>query len=177
MTDAYGWAETWEIGISLIYDGNQESLIRKLVDESTTTDTSFTFSNNDRPPDIAVYCQYSTSWNPRITGAVVYMKRLLDKKWYPQLELDFVRGVGKAIFSDKERPVLYKSLGSADSYLFQFLQEDLLEPQLAETYESRTGISHDEKAVSHLWKTSCISNRRVYIGNLKTLYEDGKKSS
>ena len=173
VTDAYGWAETWEIGISLIYDGNQESLIRKLVDESTTTDTSFTFSNNDRPPDIAVYCQYSTSWNPRITGAVVYMKRLLDKQWYPQLELDFIRGVGKAIFSDKERPVQYKSLSSADSYIFQFYQTDLLEPQFAQTYESRTGISHDEKAISHLWKTSCISNRRAYIGNLKSSYEDG----
>ena len=178
VTDAFGWGEKWEIGMSLIYDGNQESLIRQLVDESTTTDTSFDWTaNNDRPPDICVFSQYNTGgsgWNPRITGAVVYMKRLLDKKWYPQLELDFVRGGGKAIFSDKERPVLYKSLGSADSYLFQFLQEDLLEPQLAETYESRTGISHDEKAVSHLWKTSCISNRRVYIGNLKTLYEDGK---
>ena len=173
VTDAYGWAETWEIGISLIYDGNQESLIRQLVDESSTTVTSFPFSNNDRPPDIAVYCQYSTSWNPRITGAVVYMKRLLDKQWYPQLELDFIRGVGKAVFSDKERPVQYKSLSSADSYIFQFYQEDLLEPQFAQTYESRTGISHDEKAISHLWKTSCISNRRAYIGNLKSSYEDG----
>jgi hypothetical protein len=174
VTDAFGWGEKWEIGMSLIYDGNQESLIRQLVDESATTDTSFDWSSyNDRPPDIAVFCQYSTSWNPRITGAVVYMKRLLDKQWYPQLELDFIRGTGKALFSDKERPVQYKSLSSTDSYIFQFLQEDLLEPQLAITYESRTGISHEEKSISHLWKTSCVANRRAYIGNLKSAYEDG----
>ena len=174
VTDAFGWGEKWEIGMSLIYDGNQESLIRQLVDESATTDKVFDWTSyNDRPPDIAVFCQYSTSWNPRITGAVVYMKRVLDKKWYPQLELDFVRGIGTAIFSDKERPVQFKSLGSTNSYIFQFLQEDLLEPQFATTYESRTGIRHDEKSISSLWKTSCVANRRAYIGNLKTAYEDG----
>ena len=174
VTDAFGWGEKWEIGMSLIYDGNQESLIRQLVDESATTDKVFDWTSyNDRPPDIAVFCQYSTSWNPRITGAVVYMKRVLDKQWYPQLELDFVRGIGTAIFSDKERPVQFKSLGSTNSYIFQFLQGDLLEPQFAITYESRTGIRHDEKSISSLWKTSCVANRRAYIGNLKTAYEDG----
>jgi len=174
VTDAFGWGEKWEIGMSLIYDGNQESLIRQLVDESATTDKVFDWTSyNDRPPDIAVFCQYGTGWNPRITGAVVYMKRVLDKQWYPQLELDFVRGNGTAIFSDKERPVQFASLDSVNSYIFQFYQEDLLEPQFALTYESRTGISHEEKSISSLWKTSCVANRRAYIGNLKTANEDG----
>ena len=74
------------------------------------------------------------------------MKRLLDKQWYPQFELDFKTGIGKAIFSGKERTVVYKSNTSA--YIFQFLSADILEPQLAITYESRTGISHDEKSIS-----------------------------
>ena len=146
-----------------------------MVDESSTTVTSFPFSNNDRPPDIAVYCQYSTSWNPRITGAVVYMKRLLDKQWYPQFELDFEKGIGKSTFSAVERTATYIELGSSDEahYLFSFMPEDILEPQQAITYESRTGISHNEKSITSMWKTSCVANRRAYIGNLKTFYEDG----
>jgi hypothetical protein len=101
------------------------------------------------------------------------MKRLLDKQWYPQFELDFKKGVGKAVFSGKERPVLAQVFGSTQQYIFQFSWQDILEPQLAITYESRTGISHNEKSINSIWKTSCLANRRIYIGNIKTYYEDG----
>ena len=173
VDDAFGWAEPWEVGISLIYDGNQESLITQLYDEGDFAKKTITYTQNARPPDVAIFCQYSTSWNPRITGAVLYMKRTLDKQWFPQFELDFIKGVGKSIFSNKERSVTYSSISSVDNYIFQFLAEDVLEPQLAITYESRNGISHEEKSISSLWKTSCVANRRAYIGNLKVFNEDG----
>ena len=101
------------------------------------------------------------------------MKRLLDKQWYPQYELDFVKGVGKATFSGVERSVTFATLGSESTYIFQFSGDDVLEPQQAITYESRTGISHNEKSISSMWKTSCVANRRAYIGNLKVFNEDG----
>jgi len=172
--DSYGWAEDWECGMSLIYDGNQESFITPMYEEGGYgTDKTFTWTDNARPPDIAIFCQYSTSWNPRITGSVFYMKRKRDKQWYPQVVMDFIKGEGTSVFSNKTRPVTYSSISSEAHYIFQFLGKDFLEPQLAITYESRTGISHEEKSISSLWKTSCVANRRAYIGNLKTFYEDG----
>ena len=101
------------------------------------------------------------------------MKRLLDKQWYPQYELDFVKGMGKATFSNVERPVTFTTLNSEAHYIFQFGYEDVLEPQFALTYESRTGISHEEESISSMWKASCVANRRAYIGNLKIFKEDG----
>ena len=173
ITDAFGWAETWEVGMSLIYDGNQESLITPLYDEGDFSKKVIVYTQNARPPDIAVFCQYSTSWNPRVTGAVLYMKRTLDKQWYPQVEMNFIKGEGTAVFSNKKRAVTYTSIGGEAHYIFQFLAADFLEPQLAITYESRTGISHEEKSISSMWKTSCVANRRAYLGNLKVFYEDG----
>ena len=175
VTGAFGWDEEWEAGLSLIYDGNEESLITQLTDKSDPGSSTFTFSEGKRPPQTSIFCQYSTSWNKRITGAVLYMKRTLDKQWYPQYELDFVKGIGKTLSSDIERPVTYWAVGSNPVYIFSFEDDDILEPQFAITYESRTGISHTEKSISSKWKTSCVANRRAYIGNVQVFYENGDK--
>ena len=170
---AFGWDEEWEIGMSLVYDGNQESLITQLTKKSDASINNFDYTaEGARPPRVAIFCEYSGDWNKRITGAVVYMKRLLDKEWYPQYELDFIKGVGKALFSGIEKSVTFNI---DDAYVFQFEPSDILEPQFALTYESRTGISHEEKSISSRWKTSCVANRRAYIGNLQVFYEDGDK--
>tara|TARA_R110001583_G_scaffold3825_4_gene23391 strand:- start:19 stop:2736 length:2718 start_codon:yes stop_codon:yes gene_type:complete len=176
VTGAFGWDEDWQVGMSLIYDGNQESLIRTCTQESSSDKKSFNYSQGQRPPSVAIFCFYNTgdgNANKRITGAIMYMKRLLDKQWYPQFELDIEKGSGKSVFSETERPVIASTHGGEDHFIFQFKPEDILEPQLAITYESRTGISHKEKSISSLWKTSCLANRRIYIGNVKTFYEDG----
>mgnify|MGYP003145993781 FL=1 len=173
VTNAFGWDEDWQVGMTLIYDGNQESLVQTLTDKSTGSLTSFSYTEGARPPYVAIFCQYSASWNKRITGAVMYMKRLVDKQWYPQFELDFIKGIGKSIFSSAERSVTYTTINSEAHYIFQFDANDNLEPQQAITYESRTGISHTEKSITSMWKTSCVANRRAYIGNLKVFNEDG----
>ena len=172
-TGAFGWDEDWQVGMSLIYDGNQESLITTCNQKSASDLNSFQWTEGKRPPDVAIFCAYSSTWNKRITGAVMYMKRLLDKQWYPQFELDFTKGMGKSVFSGVERPVIAQTFSSEQHYIFQFSYLDILEPQLAITYESRTGISHNEKSITSTWRTSCVANRRVYIGNLKSTYEDG----
>ena len=176
--EGFGWAGDWQVGMSLIYDGNQESLITTCGQKASpqTNFFNYTTANGAKSPTVAIFCAYSTGdgdWNKRITGAVMYMKRLTDKSWYPQIEMDFVKGMGKALFSEVERPVISQTVSSQVSYVFQFKSEDLLEPQLAISYESRTGISHKEKSIYSLWKTSCLANRRIYIGNLKTFLEDG----
>ena len=176
--EGFGWGGDWQVGMSLIYDGNQESLITTCGQKASpqTNFFNYTSANGGKSPNVAIFCAYSTGdgdWNKRITGAVMYMKRLTDKSWYPQIEMDFIKGMGKALFSDVERPVISQTVSSQVSYVFQFKSEDLLEPQLAISYESRTGISHKEKSIYSLWKTSCLANRRIYIGNLKTFLEDG----
>ena len=185
VTGAFGWAEDWELGMSLIYDGKQESLIKPGFNAVVASQTSWNYSSGssgtEKPPGVAIYCQYGktsgdptlTDWNKRITGAVVYLKRLKDKHWYPQYELDFEKGVGKNTFSNVERAATTATINSEKFWIFQFEPEDALEPQLAITYESRTGISHEEKSISSMWKASCVANRRAYIGNLKVFYEDG----
>ena len=47
------------------------------------------------------------------------MKRLLDKQWYPQFELDFTKGMGKSVFSGVERPVIAQTFSSEQHYIFQ----------------------------------------------------------
>ena len=183
--EGFGWGADWQVGMSLIYDGNQESLITTCGQKDSPETKSFNYSsaNGGKSPDICIFCQYdsgdvdSGTWNKRITGAVMYMKRLNDKKWYPQVEMDFVKGKATALFSGVERPVINQNFSSDRIYLFQIKSLDVLEPQLAITYESRTGISHDEKSIHSLWKTSCVANRRVYIGNVKTFFEDGSTKS
>jgi hypothetical protein len=185
VAGAFGWAEDWELGMSLIYDGHQESLIKPGFNAVVSSQTSWNYSSGssgtEKPPGVAIYCQYGktsgdptlTDWNKRITGAVVYLKRLKDKHWYSQYELDFEKGVGKNTFSNVERAATTATINSEKFWIFQFEPEDALEPQLAITYESRTGISHEEKSISSMWKASCVANRRAYIGNLKVFYEDG----
>ena len=178
LDEGFGWGADWQVGMSLIYDGNQESLITTCGKKSSpeTKFFNYTSANGGKSPNVAIFCAYNTgsgNWNKRITGAVMYMKKLTDKQWYPQIEMDFVKGMGKALFSEVERPVISQNVSSQVSYVFQFKSEDLLEPQLAMTYESRTGISHKEKSIHSLWKTSCLANRRIYIANVKTFYEDG----
>jgi len=49
-------------------------------------------------PDINFYIQYSANWNPRISGAKLYMRKVqADEKsdWYPQIEYDFKAGTAK----------------------------------------------------------------------------------
>ena len=60
-----------------------------------------------------------------------------------------------------------------EEYEFAVDNEYLLSPNLVDTYQSRTGVSDTEKAIKASYSTATISGRRIYIGNVKIINEDG----
>ena len=93
---ASGWDSKWEYGVSFIYDGTQESLIRVLYDPDTTPTTVHSITDASYAPITKFYIEHgsSTSFNRRITGAVWYIRDAIGEvfaPWCAQIENDFNR--------------------------------------------------------------------------------------
>ena len=184
---AIGWDRKWEHGFSLIYDGKQESLIRRVKDVTTTsTDTdgstlNYTFEqdNTSQPtycPNTRISVNYSSSWGPRITGAVWYIRDSsgdVPSKWWGQVEYDFVAGESKVLSTGKKFNATYNSATSEIN--FDVDQEYLLQPNQVDTYRSRTGISEDTESLTSRFSSAVQVGRRVYIGNVQIINDDGTK--
>ena len=173
---ASGWDSSWEYGVSFIYDGNQESLIRVLYDPDTTPTTVHSITDASYAPITKFYIEHgsSTSFNRRITGAVWYIRDASGEvfaPWCAQIEYDFTKGVSRVLSSGKEFDVVYNT--SDAEYLFEVDHDYLASPNLVDTYFSRTGISDSVAAVKANYATATVVGRRVYIGNVKLLNEDG----
>ena len=183
---AIGWDRKWEHGFSFIYDGVQESLIRRVKDVTTTsTDTDGSTLNYayeqaitdaDHSPDTRVSIKYTSSWNPRLTGAVWYARDVsgdVPSKWWGQIEYDFVTATAKVLASDKE---FVGTLNAATGEInFDVDQEYLLQPNQTDTYLSRNGFSEDNESITSRFKTAVQVGRRMYVGNVQIIKEDGTK--
>ena len=174
---ASGWDTIWQHGVSFIYDGNQESLIRTLYDGTDTeANRQQSVTNSTYAPITKFYIEHgaSTNFNRRITGAVWYVRDSggdTFSPWCAQIEYDFVKGVARVLASGKEFDVEHNV---ADvEYVFPVDHDYLATPNLVDTYLSRTGISDTEAAVKANYATATIAGRRVYIGNVKVINEDG----
>ena len=174
---ASGWDTIWQHGVSFIYDGNQESLIRTLYDGTDTEANRIqTVTDSSYAPITKFYVEHgtNTSHNRRITGAVWYVRDAggdVFSPWCAQIEYDYVKGVARVLATGKEFDVEYNT--SDEEYAFEVDHEYLLTPNLVDTYLSRTGISDTEAAVKANYKTAVVAGRRTYIGNVKILNEDG----
>jgi len=173
---ASGWDSSWEYGVSFIYDGNQESLIRVLYDPDTTPTTVHSITDGSYAPITKFYIEHgsSTSFNRRITGAVWYIRDASGEvfsPWTAQIEYDFTKGVSRILASGKEFDAEYNNEDA--EYLFEVDHDYLASPNLVDTYFSRTGIEDSVAAVKANYSTATVVGRRVYIGNVKLLNEDG----
>ena len=175
---ALGWDKIWEYGVSFIYDGAQESLVRRMFDSSASDTTEH--NNSSQPtycPNAKMYLKAGTSesFNRRITGAVWYIREASgsgsSNQWTAQVEYDFVKGVSRVLSNGSETNCAYDAI--AGQYDFEVDNDNLLSPNLVDTYTSRTGILRDETAVKARYKTAVMVGRRMYIGNVKTKDEDG----
>ena len=175
---ALGWGKVWEHGVSFIYDEKQESLVRRMFD-STASDTT-EHDNTAQPtycPTAKIYVKHGTgsSFNRRITGAVWYIRESSGgstaNDWAAQIEYDFIKGVSIVLSSGYEADCTFNQ--HAEEYEFEVDQDNLLSPNLTDTYTSRTGVSSDETAIKARFSTSSIVGRRVYVGNVKITKEDG----
>jgi len=184
---AIGWDRKWEHGFTFIYDGIQESLVTRVKDITTTsTDTdgstlaySYEQDNSSQPtysPDTRISIKYDDTWNPRVTGAVWYVRDVsgdVPSEWWAQVEYDLLTAKAKVLASGKEFTAL-KNLGT-NEIMFDVDQEYLLHPNQVDTYISRNGFSEDNESITAKFKTAVQVGRRIYIGNVQILKEDGTK--
>ena len=175
---AIGWNKIWEYGLSFIYDEKQESLVRRLYDGSASDVTEHNNAGNPTfCPNAKLFVAHGTAtdFNRRITGAVWYIREASGgasaNAWTAQIEYDFVRGVSKVLSTGKEVDCAYDAI--AAQYEFLVDNDNLLSPNLTDTYTSRTGVRSDESSIKARFGAVCTVGRRMYIGNVKIKREDG----
>ena len=174
---ASGWDYEWNVGLSFVYDDlgvhRQESLIKELVDEDANADKIMTIGTSTHSPQIRLCLKYSHVWNPRVVGINLYMKRVsktTNEPWYLQAKYDLIQGKGQRMPSGNEVDFTFDP--SVDEFQCFFEREDLLTPNLGDTYTSETGVTEDEKSLFSQYRTAVVANRRTYIGGLKVNYTD-----
>jgi len=181
-TDAIGWDRKWEHGFSFIYDEKQESLIRRIekVDPSSGATSPPTYvqsnANAGYAPSVRLSIPYDSDWSPRITGGVWYIRDVsgtVPSQWWGQIECNFVQGTGKILSSGTDFDCSFNP--DTSEYNFDVDHENLLQPNQTDTYFSRTGVLEDTKSIAARFGSAVIVGRRVYIGNVQTITDDGIK--
>ena len=182
-SDAIGWGKKWEHGFSFIYDKKQESLVRRIekVDPSSGATSPPTYeqdnsANDAYAPSVKLSIPYASDWNTRITGGVWYIRDVsgaVPSKWWAQIECDFIEGTGKILGSGKEFDCTFNPTTS--EYNFDVDHENLLQPNQTDTYFSRTLVNEDEESITSRFSTAVVVGRRVYIGNVQIIKNDGSK--
>ena len=173
-----GWDKEWEYGLSFIYDGKQESLVRTLFDSTNSSKTLL--DNTDgaaKCPQVKLYIDAGQStFNRRKTGAVWYIREASGgdsaNEWTAQIEYDFIKGVARVVSSGNETDCRF-NFADGNQYEFTVDRDHLLSPNLVDTYFSRTGVSNTEISINARYKTSALVNRRMYVGNVLITKDDG----
>jgi len=165
-SDSEWEAATYEVAISFIYDGNQESLLYKSADTFTVADgDSVTISVHAKTD--------ATGYNPRISGARAYTRISgSDDAWILLCDIDMRRG-GRATldgtysaWADGATPATDIITGTITSLI-----------QNLDTYESLNGYSHEiisnsMGGDSEQWKFGLVANRRSFLLNVRK-YDEG----
>ena len=163
-------AGTYEFGITFVYDGNQESLVKGLAN-------TISVSANEKITVNVLATESETSgtrYDSRITGARIYHRISgSDDAW--------------TLFGDIN--LRYGSRSSLDGEYSYWTQEYSNSPYLyspfisysenIDTYESINGFSPDSAFISiglngEKYQTSVVTNRRTFIGNVKYTNEEGE---
>ena len=163
-------AGTYEFGITYIYDGNQESLVKGLAntisvsaDEKITVNVLATESVTS-----------GTRYDSRITGARIYHRISgSDGAW--TLFGDISLRYGSRASLDGEYSY-WTEESSDSSYVYSpFISYS----ENIDTYESINGFSPGSAFISiglngEKYQTSVVANRRTFIGNVKYTNEEGE---
>jgi len=183
---ASGWNEggvgKWEVGVSFIYDGLQESQIRTCTDnaDGTTTTISVPGSGTTSAPNLRIYFAdwntVSAQWNKRISGCNVYMRDVAastTKSWFLQVSMDFETGKALVNSTQKEFDAIYYAQANQEYYYFDIGsatgvadESEMLEPSLVTTYEVNSGQNALEESIISQYRSAVVVGRRVYIGGL-----------
>ncbi len=165
-TESTDYAAKWNVGVSYTYDGNQESLVRKLSDVDTGAKTV----TLTKAPYMNIGFQYDRKWNQRITGVNVYMKKETDLEWLLHGVADLKSGEVFRLGDALKHSGAYSTANSG--YLFS-LSGDISTDLPVMTYDGNTGYSQETQSLTARYKTAVLANRRMYIGNVKIKDELG----
>ena len=153
-------AETYETGMTFIYDENQES---KLT-EMQASYVEFTVATGD---SVTVQAEMFTPYNPRISGSRLYFRISgSDDSWILLAEAHFAKGIRTNLDAEYTSGWTVASANQYASATATSLSENL------DTYETINGRAPSVKSISlgkigELWKCAVVCNRRVFLANVK----------
>tara|TARA_Y100000004_G_scaffold146261_1_gene167082 strand:- start:8450 stop:11740 length:3291 start_codon:yes stop_codon:yes gene_type:complete len=166
LTESSDWSGDWNVGATFVYDGNQESLVQQLL---SGTEDVVTLT---KAPYVNVSVAYTKSWNQRITGVNIYMKKESDSEWLLHALIDFKSSTIHRPLDSVKQSSAYNTSNSAHLYkLTGEINKDI--PII--TYESNSGISQESPSLTAEFKTATVANRRAYIGNVRMLDNTGEE--
>jgi hypothetical protein len=185
-TGASGWNEggtgKWEVGVSFIYDGLQESQITTCGDVAAPSTTTLTVPGSDttNAPNIRIYfadwATVTSGWNKRISGCNLYMKDVSEsttKSWFLQVSMNFETGKALVASTQKEFDAKYYAQSNQEYYYWEIgsatgttNESEMLEPSLITTYEVTSGQNASEESIISQYRSAVVVGRRVYIGGL-----------
>ena len=163
-------AGTYEFGITFVYDGNQESLVKGLVNTISVSANEKITVNVLSTESVTSGTRYSS----RITGARIY-HRISGSEDAWTLFGDVSLRYGSRASLDGEYSY-WTEESSNSSYVYSpFISYS----ENIDTYESINGFSPDSAFISigldgEKYQTSVVTNRRTFIGNVKYTNEEGE---
>ena len=173
-----GWQSTeYEFGQSLVYLGNQESLVTTMGVWDEVADaakTSITLEPQQYWTLAQVFAGADSDedYDGRVTGARIYARKVgQNKRWVLLLDCDFQRGVRRNTFDSFDSP--WEKDGASE-YNSQ-IALDIKSPS-PQTYESLNGYSPKDSACSFDiatsgWADAAVLNRRCFLVGVR-YYDD-----
>ena len=163
------WAAgTYEFGTTFLYDGNQESLIRKLsgsIAVSADNKVTCIVLANENPS--------SEGYSLDITGGRIYYRLSgSDDTWVLFGDISFVDGARSSLEADFTH---WTKAVSSTGYLHSTF---ISYSQNLDSYESLNGFSPSSQFISigengEKYQTSVVTNRRVFIANVQYTTDGG----
>lgn len=171
--DEFQIYDYYELGITFVYDGNQESLIhnRKTFGQNNIKNWVFWIQ--------AIACghNWDSSTTARITGVNLYYRKESDNTntWYHLAEVDLNKGL--RLSNEDDFSITWSEATAGTEYLLNNIY--IPNPLNFETYESRNGYRSDITSLLDLsddytgYSASVIANRTHYIANVKYANKEG----
>tara|TARA_X000001382_G_scaffold74971_1_gene52464 strand:- start:8211 stop:10652 length:2442 start_codon:yes stop_codon:yes gene_type:complete len=156
-----GWNKTWDIAYSYIYDGTQETALKKLGSGVPWTGI------NNAQAKIGIYFKRDASavLNVRITGVNIYLRETGTDTYYLQAEVDLFKGITDVANQNSVQwKFAYEGTGGTLRYFIA--TEWIKSPSTAISYTSNTGLPQETETISAHYKTAVVTNRMAYIGNV-----------
>ena len=180
-SDAGSWNRpTYYIGTTFIYQGGQESNVFDIYgggNRSIGSDNILSVGGSAL--DVKIFA--TSPYDPFIIGGRVYIRTAeKDADWILLADISLRDGVRTDLSSDYTAWTLRTATGSGDAPSNIYLTVDLgsIEHMGLWTYQAINGYDPDESvdigSVGEGFKTAVVTNRQVYVGNVKRTNEVGE---